>query len=174
MATSKFRLLPYRDTAGRTSVQLESEALVEREFVDKKLGTPRIRAGYWYDLQLAGAPYDNSNELTFATGSNKYKFPYLVNIPLTIPTGVVYSFYGITDYSPNPSLQAMQITQSDVAFPLIYLSPEIYVSEDKKAILNGAMPAVSQTSLTITLFGTADTTDNIDLLFSVAEKAAQA
>ena len=171
-----FRLVPYRDTAGRIATEQSAETLVISAFVAASLGTPRVRTGYWYDLEEAGASaYDKSNDITFASGSNKYGFPDMVVLSITVPQSKVFSFYGIADYTADPSLQAMQVTQRDVAFPLMYLSPDIYTNEDHKFIFNGPYPAVVQNdSITITLYGTAATTDHIDLLFKVAEKAAQA
>ena len=174
-----FRLVPYRDTAGRIATEQSAETLVIAAFRSLSIGeTPRVRSGYWYDLEEAGAgasAYDGSNEITFASGSNKYGFPDMVVLSITVPQSKVFSFYGIADYTADPSLQAFQITQRDVAFPLIYLSPDLYTNEDHKVIFNGPMPAVGQNdSLTITLYGTAATTDKIDILFKVAEKSAQA
>lgn len=172
-----FRLVPYRDTAGRIATEQSAETLVIAAFRSLSIGeTPRVRSGYWYDLEEAGATYYNgSNEITFASGSNKYGFPDMVVLSITVPQSKVFSFYGIADYTADPSLQAFQITQRDVAFPLIYLSPDLYTNEDHKVIFNGPMPAVGQNdSLTITLYGTAATTDKIDILFKVAEKSAQA
>ena len=172
-----FRLVPYRDTAGRIATEQSAETLVIAAFRSLSIGeTPRVRSGYWYDLQEAGASaYSGSNEITFASGSNKYGFPDMVVLSITVPQSKVFSFYGIADYTADPSLQAFQITQRDVAFPLIYLSPDLYTNEDHKVIFNGPMPAVGQNdSLTITLYGTAATTDKIDILFKVAEKSAQA
>ncbi len=172
-----FRLVPYRDTAGRIATEQSAETLVIAAFKSLSIGeTPRVRSGYWYDLEEAGASaYDGSNEITFASGSNKYGFPDMVVLSITVPQSKVFSFYGIADYTADPSLQAFQITQRDVAFPLIYLSPDLYTNEDHKVIFNGPMPAVGQNdSLTITLYGTAATTDKIDILFKVAEKSAQA
>ena len=172
-----FRLVPYRDTAGRIATEQSAETLVIAAFRSLSIGeTPRVRSGYWYDLEEAGASaYDGSNEITFASGSNKYGFPDMVVLNITVPQSKVFSFYGIADYTADPSLQAFQITQRDVAFPLIYLSPDLYTNEDHKVIFNGPMPAVGQNdSLTITLYGTAATTDKIDILFKVAEKSAQA
>ena len=58
---------------------------------------------------------------------------------------------------------------------VVIVSPDIYTNEDHKAIFNGPYPAVVQNdSITITLYGTAATTDKIDILFKLAEKAAQA
>ena len=172
-----FRLVPYRDTAGRIATEQSAETLVIAAFRSLSIGeTPRVRSGYWYDLEEAGASaYDGSNEITFASGSNKYGFPDMVVLSITVPQSKVFSFYGIADYTADPSLQAFQITQRDVAYPLIYLSPDLYTNEDHKVIFNGPMPAVGQNdSLTITLYGTAATTDKIDILFKVAEKSAQA
>jgi len=171
-----FRLVPYRDTAGRIATEQSAETLVINAFAAASLGTPRVRTGYWYDLQEAGASaYSGSNEITFASGSNKYGFPDMVVLSITVPQSKAFSFYGIADYTADPSLQAMQITQRDVAFPLIYLSPDLYTNEDHKVIFNGPLPAIVQNdSITITLYGTAATTDKIDILFKVAEKAAQA
>ena len=171
-----FRLVPYRDTAARIATAQSAETNVIKAFTDASLGTPRVREGYWYDLQEAGASaYDGSNEITFASGSNKYGFPDMVVLAITIPQSKVFSFYGIADYTADPSLQAVQITQRDVAFPIMYLSPDIYTNENHKAIFNGPYPAVVQNdSVAITLYGTAATTDKIDILFKVAEKAAQA
>lgn len=174
--TKNFRLVPYRDTSARIATEQTAESNVVSAFVAGALGTPRIRSGYWYDLQEAGATaYSGSNEITFASGSNKYGFPYMVQLSITVPQAKVFDVYGIADYTADPSLQAFQITQKDVAFPLIYLSPDIYTNEDHKSILNAAMPAVTQNDqIAITLYGTSDTTDKIDILFKVAEKAAQA
>jgi hypothetical protein len=174
--TKKYRLVPYRDTAARIATELEAEAGVVDVFTRHALGTPRVRSGYWYDIQKAGgSAYSGSNEITFASGSNKYGYPDMVVLSITIPQSEVWSFYGIADYTADPSLQAFQIQQRDVTFPLIYLSPDIYTNEDHKVILNGSYPAVAQNdSMTITLYGTAATTDKIDLLFKIAEKAAQA
>lgn len=174
--TKAFRLVPYRDTSARIATEQAAEGVVEVAFRNAALGTARIRSGYWYDLQEAGATaYSGSNEITFASGSNKYGFPYMVQLAITVPQAKVFSVYGIADYTADPSLQAFQITQKDVAFPLIYLSPDLYTNEDHKAILNGPMPAVTQNDqIAITLYGTSDTTDKIDILFKVAEKAAQA
>ena len=171
-----FRLVPYRDTAGRIATEQSAETNVINKFVDAALGTPRVRSGYWYDLQEAGASsYSGSNEITFASGSNKYGFPDMVVLNITVPQSKVFSVYGIADYTADPSLQAMQITQRDVAYPLIYLSPDLYTNEDHKAIFNGPLPGIKQNdSLTITLYGTAATTDHIDILFKIAEQAAQA
>jgi hypothetical protein len=171
-----FRLVPYRDTAGRIATEQSAETLVINAFAAASLGTPRVRTGYWYDLQEAGASaYSGSNEITFASGSNKYGFPDMVVLSITVPQSKVFSFYGIADYTADPSLQAAQITQRDVSFPLMYLSPDLYTNEDHKVIFNGPYPAVVQNdSITITLYGTAATTDKIDILFKVAEKAAQA
>ncbi len=175
MADRAFRLIPYRDTAGRIATEQGAETNVIAAFAQYSLGTARVRSGYWYDLQEAGASsYSGSNEITFASGSNKYGFPDQVVLAITVPQSKVWSIYGVADYSASPSLQALQITQRDVAFPLIYLSPDMYTNEDHKVILNGAFPAIAQNdSITITLYGTAATTDHIDILFKVAEKAAQ-
>lgn len=171
-----FRLVPYRDTAARIATEQSAETLVINAFDNASLGTPRVRTGYWYDLQLAGASgYSGSNELTFASGSNKYGFPDMVVLSITVPQNKVFSFYGIADYTADPSLQAMQINQQDVSFPLLYLSPDLYTNEDHKAIFNGPLPAVVQgQEVTITLYGTAATTDKIDILFKIAERAANA
>ena len=171
-----FRLIPYRDTAGRITTERDAETQVINAFNQYALGTPRVRTGFWHDIQGAGgSAYSGSNDITFASGSNKYGFPDQVVLALTIPQSQVWAFYGIADYTANPSLQAMQITQRDVSFPLIYLSPDLYTNEDHKTILNASFPALAQNdSLTITLYGTSATTDQIDILFKVAEKAAQA
>ena len=171
-----FRLVPYRDTSARIATAQKAETNVINAFQAAALGTPRVREGYWYDLQQAGATaYDGSNEITFASGSNTYGFPDMVQLAITVPNAKAFSFYGIADYTADPALQAMQIKQRDVVFPLIYLSPDIYTNEDHKAIFNGAMPAaVENDSITIILYGTSDGTDNIDILFKLAEKSAQA
>ena len=170
------RLVPYRDTAGRIATEQTAETNVIRAFIDASLGTPRVRTGYWYDLQQAGASaYNGSNEITFASGSNKYGFPDMVVLQITVPTSKVFAIYGIADYTADPSLQAVQITQRDVAYPLIYLSPDLYTNEDHKVIFNGPLQQLTPNgSLTITLYGTAATTDKIDILFKIAEQAAQA
>ena len=172
-----FRLVPYRDTSARIATERDAESAAIDAFVQLSLGSaPRIRTGYWYDLQKAGASaYDGNNELTFASTSNKYGFPDGVTLAITIPQSQTWSFYGIADYSASPSLQAFQLTQRDVNFPLAYVSPDLYTNEDHKVILNAAFPAVGQNdSVTLTLYGTAATTDHIDILFKIAEKAAQA
>lgn len=168
-------LLPYRDTASRENTIQGAQNNVGQAFAEFVGGKPRIREGYWYDLQGAGASsYSGSNELTFASSSNKYGFPDAVTLDITVPQSKVYAVYGVADYSANPSLQAMQITQNDVDWPLIYLSPTIYNSPDATAIFNGSMPPVEQnSSITITLYATAATTDKIDIKFQVAEKSAQ-
>jgi len=174
--TKAFRLIPYRDTSGRIATEQSAETNVINKFVEAALGTPRVRSGYWYDLQEAGASaYSGSNEITFASGSNKYGFPDMVVLAITVPQSKVFSFYGIADYTADPSLQAIQIEQRDVLYPLIYLSPDLYTNEDHKVIFNGPLPAIKQNdNITITLYGSAATTDNIDILFKVAEQAAQA
>ena len=171
-----FRLVPYRDTAQRVATEQSAETYVINAFNSAALGTPRVRSGYLYDLQEAGATdYSGSNELTFASGSNKYGFPDVLVLSITVPQNKVFSFYGIADYTADPSLQAMQITQQDVAFPLIYLSPDLYTNEDHKVIFNGPLPAIVQgEGITINLYGTEATTDKIDILFKVAERAAKA
>lgn len=167
--------IPYRDTALREATMKLALKTAGDKYTAVIAPSPRVRMGYWNDLAQAGATgYDGSNELTFASGTNKYGFPYSVTLPITVPQSKVFSVFGIADYSPNPSLQAFQITQKDVAFPLFYLAPDLYTNEDHKVILNGTLPPVEQNSaMTITLFGTAATTDNIDILFSLAEQAAQ-
>lgn len=175
--TKYYRLIPYRDTAARIATEVSAEQLAAQAFKDASIGTsPRVRSGYWYDLQQAGATaYDGSNEITFASGSNKYGFPDMVQLAITVPQSKAYAIYGIADYSANPSLQAWEVNQRSVGYPLVYLSPDLYTNEDHKAILNGSLPAVKQNeSLTITLYGVSDTIDNIDILFKVAETAAQA
>ncbi len=176
MGDKNFRIIPYRDTSAQIATEQMAESDVATAFINAALGTPRVRSGYWYDLQKAGASaYNGSNEITFASGSNKYGFPYMAVLPLTVPSSTAWAFYGISDYTANPSLQAFQITQRDVAYPIIYVSPNIYTNEDHKIVLNGDFPAVIQNdSLTITLYGTAATTDEIDMLFKLAEKSAQA
>ena len=171
-----FRLVPYRDTSARIATGQAAEKNVINAFISASLGTPRVREGYWYDLQQAGASaYDGSNEIAFASGSNTYGFPDMVQLAITVPQGKAFSFYGIADYTADPALQAFQVKQRDVTYPLIYLSPDIYTNEDHKSILNGAMPAVAENdSIVIILYGTSDDTDNIDILFKLAEKAAQA
>ena len=171
-----FRLVPYRDTSGRIATAQQAETNVINVFQAAALGTPRVREGYWYDLQQAGASaYDGSNEITFATGSNTYGFPDMVQLAITVPQAKAFCFYGIADYTANPSLQAVQFKQRDVSFPIIYLSPDIYTNEDHKAIFNGPLPGIEQNGpVTITLYGTSAGTDNIDILFKLAEKSAQA
>ena len=171
-----FRLVPYRDTSARIATAQQAETNVINAFTAAALGTPRVREGYWYDLQKAGATaYDGSNEITFASASNTYGFPDMVQLAITVPQAKAFAFYGIADYTANPSLQAFQIKQRDVTFPLMYLSPDLYTNEDHKAILNGPLPAVVENdSVTIILYGTSDGTDNIDILFKLAEKSAQA
>lgn len=168
-------LLPYRDTASRENTIQGAQNNVGQAFAQFVGGSPRIREGYWYDLQGAGATaYNGNNSLEFTASSNKYGFPDAVTLDITVPQSKVYSVYGVADYSPNPVLQAMQITQNDVDYPLIYLSPLIYNSPDATAIFNGAMPPVEQnSSMTITLYSTAAATDKIDIKFQVAEKSAQ-
>ena len=169
-----FRLVPYRDTATRVAVQQTAESSVIKAFIDAGYGTPRVRQGYWYDMQKnGGTAYNGSNEIEFASGSNSEGFPDMVVLPITIPPGVAWSIYGIADYTAQPSLQAMKITQNDAIYPLIFLAPDIYTNEDHKAILNGNLPAIIATgSLSITLYGTAATTDHIDMLFEIAERNA--
>ncbi len=170
-----FRLVPYRDTSARIATGQAAEKNVINAFISASLGTPRVREGYWYDLEQAGASaYDGSNEITFASGSNTYGFPDMVQLAITVPQAKSFAFYGIADYTANPSLQAFQIKQHEVTYPIIYLSPDLYTNEDHKAILNGALPAVTENdSVTIILYGTSATTDNIDILFKIAEKSAE-
>ena len=175
--TKAYRLVPYRDTAARIATEQSAETLAANEFIKLSIGSsPRVRTGFWHDIEAAGgSEYNGSNELTFASSTNKYGFPYSVVLAVTIPQSQVWSFYGVADYTADPSLQAIQITQRDVAFPLIYLSPDIYTNEDHKVIFNGPFPAIGQNDqATITLYGTSATTDKIDILFKLAEKAAQA
>ena len=173
--TKVIRLVPYRDTQAREATQRDAESVAATLFGTKVVGTPRVRLGYWYDLQQAGAPYNGSNALTFSSSSNEYGFPDAIAISINIPVNKTFSFYGIADYTPNPSLQAMQISQSSVSYPIIYLSPDLYTNEDHKVIFNGAMPANAPNDhVVITLYGTAATTDNIDILFEVAEQSAHA
>lgn len=173
--TNAYWIVPYRDTATRENTEITAQTLAAEAFVKLSLGTPRVRDGYWYDLQLAGASaYSGSNDLTFATSSNKYGFPDAVTLSITVPQSKVFAFYGIADYAASPVLQAFQLSQLDVNFPLVYLSPSAYVDPEKKVILNGSYPAVSQNdTMTLTLYGTAAGTDPIDILFVVAEKAAK-
>lgn len=172
----KFRLIPYRDTAGRIAVEQSAEDYTIDGYGKLSLGgTPRVRSGYWYDMEEAGgSAYNGSNEITFASGSNRYGFPATVVIPITVPKSQVWSIYGIADYTANPSLQAFEINQLDVGYPLIYLSPDLYTNDDHKAILNGPFPPVGEgRKLSITLYGTSSTTDEIDILFKIAEPSAQ-
>lgn len=175
---SKFyRLVPYLDYPTREQVELAAQNNAEATYlVDISSSTPRVRPGYWDDLQKAGATaYSGSNEITFAAGSNQYGFPYQAQITITVPQNKVFDVYGIADYAASQSLQAIQITQNDVAFPIVYLSPHLYnPNGDSAAVFNGALPPVIQgISVTINLYGTAATTDPIDVLFEVAEAAAQ-
>jgi hypothetical protein len=174
MGDRAFRLIPYRDTAARIASAQTAETQVINTFVAASLGTPRVREGYWYDLQQAGASaYNGSNQIAFASGSNSYGFPDMVVLAITVPTAKVFSIYGIADYTADPALQAIQIKQGSVSFPIIYLSPDIYTNEDHKAIFNSAMPAVKPNGqMTITLYGTSSSTDKIDILFKLAEEAA--
>jgi len=173
--TKIYWLVPYRDTATREATIMSAQSQVAASFQTYIGGVPRVRDGYWYDLQQAGASaYSGSNQLTFAASSNKYGFPYAVTLPITIPQSKAFDFYGIADYAASPVLQAFQLTQRDVAFPLVYLSPDLYTNADHKAILNGAFPAVKQNdNVTLTLYGTAASTEPIDVLFTLAEQAAQ-
>lgn len=173
--TNGYWIIPYRDTATQENTILNAQAAVAQEFVNRNLGTPRVREGYWYDLQEAGgSAYSGSNELTFASGSNKYGFPYQVSLSITVPQAKAFVIYGVADYAASPALQAMQIEQNDVQFPLVYLSPHLYTAPDHKAILNGNFPAIVQNDqFTINLYGTAASTDKIDILFELAEKAAK-
>lgn len=168
-------IIPYRDTATAENTVDNAQASAADAFIKYIGGTARVREGYWYDLQDAGATsYSGSNDLTFASSSNKYKFPYAVTLSITVPQAKVFCFYGIADYAANPALQAFQLSQNDVNFPLVYLSPHIYTSPDKKAILNGNFPAIQQNQdVTLTLYGTAANTDPIDILFAVAEQSAK-
>jgi len=175
---SKFyRLVPYLDYATREDVKRAAQNNAQATYLADISGTtPRVRPGYWYDLQKAGATaYSGSNELTFATGSNQYGFPYQVTLSLTIPQNKVFDFYGVADYAADQSLQAIQITQNDVAFPLLYLSPHLYnPNADASAVFNGALPPVLQgINITINLYGTAAATEPVDMLFEIAEAAAQ-
>ncbi len=177
MAENKvFRILPYRDTAGKVATEQSAESLVISAFQAAALGASRVREGYWYDLQQAGATaYSGSNQITFSPGSNPYGFPEMIQLAVTVPQSKTWALYGIADYTAEPSLQAWQVKQGDVTYPIIYLSPNIYTNEDHTAILNGPYGAVTQNhALTIILYGTTPTTDNIDILFKVAETAAQA
>ena len=176
IADRAFRLIPYRDTSGRVATERSAEEQVIEAFNKYSLGTARVRSGYWNDIQGAGgSAYSGSNSILFAAGTSKYKFPDMVTLSLTIPQSQTWAFYGIADYTANPSLQAVQLVQRDVTFPLLYLSPDLYTNEDHKVIFNASFPAVAQNdSMTITLYGTSATTDQIDLLFKVGEKAAQA
>lgn len=173
--TNGYWVVPYRDTATQENTVLNAQAAAASAFINRVLGTPRVREGYWYDLQQAGASaYSGSNELTFASSSNKYGFPDAVTLAITVPQSKSFVLYGVADYSPSPVLQAIQVEQNDVQFPLVYLSPHLYVAPDHKAVLNGNFPAVVQNdNITITLYGTAAATDKIDILFEVAEKAAK-
>jgi hypothetical protein len=170
-----YRILPYRATNDRELVRRSAEAAVAQAYITTVKGNPLVRTGYWYDLQKAGATaYDGSNMITFASSTNKYGFPYSAQLSITVPQARAFSFYGIADYSPNPSLQAWEIIQHSTNFPLMYLSPDIYTNEDHKAIMNSYIgePDVQNDTVVINLYGTAATTDPIDLLFVVAEPAA--
>lgn len=173
--TTGIWILPTRDYVKIETTVLNAQSAAADAFQQYIGGTPRVREGYWYDLQLAGATaYSGSNELTFASSSNKYGFPDAITLPITVPQAKVFAFFGISDYSANPSLQAFQISQNDVAYPIVYLSPHIYTAEDHTVYLNGNFPAIQQNqSMTITLFGTAATTEPIDIKFKVAEQAAK-
>ena len=174
--SNRYWLIPYRDFATREATIASAQANVTTAFLAQSNGSvPRVREGYWYDLQLAGAtPYSGSNSLTFGASSNKYGFPAAVVLPITVPQSKVFSLYGIDDYAASPVLQAMQISQDNVNFPLIYLAPEIYRAPDLSAILNGSLPAVKQNlEMTITLYATATGTDPVDIKFELAENAAK-
>lgn len=173
--TNGYWIVPYRDTATAENTILNAQAAVAKEFITRNLGNPRVREGYWYDLQEAGgSAYSGSNELTFASGSNKYGFPYQVQLSLTVPQSKAWVFYGIADYSASPALQAFQLSQNDVNFPVVYLSPHLYTAPDHRAILNGNFAAIAENdSITLNLYGTAAQTDKIDILFELAEKAAK-
>lgn len=176
VSNKAFRLVPYRDTAARIATEQDAESAVIDTFLSRKLGeAPRVRSGYWYDIQKAGGTaYNGSNALTFATSSNAYGFPDAVVLSFNIPQAQAWAIYGIADYTANPSLQAVQITMGDVNYPIIYLSPDIYTNEDHKVILNGTLPAQGPNRhIDIALFGISTGTDNIDILFKIAEPAAE-
>lgn len=168
-------VIPYRDYPTIENTINNAQAAAAQAFVQYIGASPRVREGYWYDLQEAGASaYSGSNELLFASSTNKYGFPYAVTLSITIPQAKTFCVYGIADYSPSPALQAFQLTQNDVNFPLVYLSPQIYTNADHRAVLNGNFPAIQQNQdVTLTLYGTAAQTDKIDVLFEVAEQSAK-
>ena len=176
--TSTYWLVPYRDFATREATIKSAQDNVAKAFLEQSNGSvPRVREGYWYDIQLAigsTSPYNGSNLLTFGTSSNKYGFPAAVALAITVPQSKVFAIYGIDDYAASPVLQAMQISQDNVNFPLLYLAPELYRAPDLTAILNGSLPAVKQNlELTITLYASATGTDPVDIKFELAENAAK-
>lgn len=175
---SNFYTILSRDYAAKQSVVQSALDAAYDAFMQANLGggkAARVREGYWYDLEEAGASsYNHSNELTFGSSTNAYGFPYAAILKFTVPQSKVFAFYGISDYAANPSLAAWEVEQNGVAFPLFYIVPHLYTSEDKTAYLNGTLPAlIPNRSATITLYGTAATTDPIDLKFMVAEPPAE-
>lgn len=171
-----FYILPYRDLAARLATIKDAQELSKARFEQVNQSSARVRNGYWYDLQQAGATaYNNSNNLTFSAGTNTYGFPYMASLNITVPQSKVFTFYGIADYSPSPSLQAVQFVERSVAFPIIYLSPYLYTNEDHEAVMNAPIgyPQSQNDGMTIFLYGTKASTDPIDFLFAVAEKAAK-
>lgn len=173
---TSYHLLPYLDFSDRLSTISAADYNVGITYQQQANSTNyRIRAGYWYDLQQAGASqYSGSNSLTFASSSNKYGFPYAVTLSVTVPQNQSYAVYGVADYAANPALQAFQISQQNVEFPLVYISPDLYnTNGDHKAVLNGSFPGVKQgQNITISLYGTAAQTDPVDILFELAEAGA--
>lgn len=173
---SSYHLLPYLDFNGRLFTLTAADGNVGSVYKQQASSNNyRIRAGYWYDLQQAGASqYSGSNDLTFASSSNKYGFPYAVTLSVTVPQNKSFAVYGVADYAANPALQAFQISQQNVDFPLMYVSPDLYnTNADHKAVANASFPGVKQgENITISLYGTAAQTDPIDILFELAEAGA--
>ena len=174
MATTEYWILPTRDYARQEDTIRSALSAAQQEFLSGNLGkNPRVREGYWYDLQKAGASYDGSDEITFAPSSNAYGFPYAAILEMTVPQAKVFAFYGVADYSATPVLAAFQLSQRDVNFPIVYLVPHLYTSKDHTVYMNGTFPAIEQNEkVTITLFASKAVTDHVDMKFALAESGA--
>lgn len=173
MATKKYWILPTRDYAMQENVIQSALAAAEDKFKERIGSNPRVREGYWYDLQKAGADYDGSDEITFASSANSYGFPYAAILEMSVPQSKVFAFYGVADYSATPGLAAFQLSQRDVNFPIVYLVPHLYTSKDHTVYMNGTFPAIEQNEkVTITLFASKAVTDHVDMKFALAESGA--
>lgn len=173
--SSKYWILPTRDYAMQESVIQSALDAAESKFKERVGNTPRVREGYWYDLQKAGASaYDHSDEITFSSlADSSYGFPYGAILQMNVPNSKVFSFYGIADYSANPGLAAFQLSQKDVNFPIVYLVPHLYTAKDHTVYLNGAFPAIQQNdAVTITLYSNKAVTDHVNMKFALAESGA--